>query len=528
MSQMCDLALSQAVDCDDQHKPKNDGEAQNVVAQPSNLRICSICHSAPARYKCPACSAMTCSCSCVKKHKLQAGCTGIREPVPAVQKEEMDDEMLQRDYRFLESVLSRLQRSLRDTRVHHLNENINPYKRRNEQQRKKREEEESLVFKHRFSQSSIENDDVKRRFKAVIPNYGGRGRRYEGVTFYRADIPSAFKKLRYEAKERGTHLAFMPRDMSRHSANTSHYSFKCRAIRWRVRVEFVQANVYFEATFDENISIGRIVSKFVSCALHELRGWNADELCGTPRAEPLHAREKVMCNARSCQEDPLKDYWSEGVVSMKNNTDVPLHSLPETRKCLKSGQKCEVLQHTRVNAEEIRSTEKEQQSKKTLISFANEDVIKMTLNSFCDSTGATYGTPEGPLAVDVTREPKINHPKPLNDSQKDQILMYQAVGIPQLSVLFKNENFYDNKRYLEMCVSDSLKESLSGLRVVEYPILSVFMKDHAHELASVKEDVHVTVNEADSGNHIEDKTFKYFDAECTDDFMDENLPFNFE
>lgn len=42
--------------------------------------LCSICHTSPPKYTCPACSASTCSVACVKRHKAWATCSGVRDP----------------------------------------------------------------------------------------------------------------------------------------------------------------------------------------------------------------------------------------------------------------------------------------------------------------------------------------------------------------------------------------------------------------------------------------------------------------
>lgn len=66
-----------------------------------------------------------------------------------------------------------------------------------------------------------------------IPNYrlGSHIISGSSVQLCRDDVPQMMKRLRYEVRQRGTQLAFMPRDMSRRTVNTSHYVHKQRAIK---------------------------------------------------------------------------------------------------------------------------------------------------------------------------------------------------------------------------------------------------------------------------------------------------------
>lgn len=135
-------------------------------------------------------------------------------------------------FRFLETVHSRLDQSFRNPKIHHLkDEELNQAKARKGSKAKK-EDEDSLVFKHKFSETIVE-DNLRERFQQLIPNYGTSRTQSRGlgISFHRSDLPSGLKRLRYQARERGTELAFMPRDMTRHSTNTSHFSHKHKTIR---------------------------------------------------------------------------------------------------------------------------------------------------------------------------------------------------------------------------------------------------------------------------------------------------------
>ncbi|XP_028855864.1 box C/D snoRNA protein 1 isoform X2 [Denticeps clupeoides] len=67
-----------------------------------SLTSCGVCGKAEARYRCPRCSEHSCSLPCVKKHKSESGCCGIRDKTLFVPLTKFDDMNLLNDYRFLE------------------------------------------------------------------------------------------------------------------------------------------------------------------------------------------------------------------------------------------------------------------------------------------------------------------------------------------------------------------------------------------------------------------------------------------
>ncbi|KAK2150802.1 hypothetical protein LSH36_387g00041 [Paralvinella palmiformis] len=63
---------------------------------------CEMCGENPAKYKCPKCSIRTCSLPCVKHHKTERNCDGIRDKTKFVEVSKFTDIDLLSDYRFLE------------------------------------------------------------------------------------------------------------------------------------------------------------------------------------------------------------------------------------------------------------------------------------------------------------------------------------------------------------------------------------------------------------------------------------------
>jgi len=80
-------------------------EALKALAEPPQARRkdCVICE-APAKYTCPRCNARTCSLTCVKKHKVEASCSGIVDAAAPVPLNEFTDKHLARDYHFMQDM----------------------------------------------------------------------------------------------------------------------------------------------------------------------------------------------------------------------------------------------------------------------------------------------------------------------------------------------------------------------------------------------------------------------------------------
>ncbi|EON67402.1 hypothetical protein W97_06655 [Coniosporium apollinis CBS 100218] len=73
--------------------------------QPLLSELCSICHNEAPKYKCPRCSARTCSLECSKKHKQRAQCSGIRDPTTFVRKSQLATPAgIDHDYNYLTGV----------------------------------------------------------------------------------------------------------------------------------------------------------------------------------------------------------------------------------------------------------------------------------------------------------------------------------------------------------------------------------------------------------------------------------------
>ncbi|VFV33237.1 box c d snorna protein 1 [Lynx pardinus] len=65
---------------------------------------CETCGTEEAKYRCPRCMRYSCSLPCVKKHKAELTCNGVRDKTAYVSIQQFTEMNLLSDYRFLEDV----------------------------------------------------------------------------------------------------------------------------------------------------------------------------------------------------------------------------------------------------------------------------------------------------------------------------------------------------------------------------------------------------------------------------------------
>ncbi|XP_078686302.1 uncharacterized protein LOC144918996 isoform X2 [Branchiostoma floridae x Branchiostoma belcheri] len=81
-------------------------------------RKCESCGEDMPKYRCPRCDRLSCSLPCVKKHKSDHGCDGVRDKTVYVPVKEFTERHLLSDYRFLEEVDRRVDNANRDVQAH--------------------------------------------------------------------------------------------------------------------------------------------------------------------------------------------------------------------------------------------------------------------------------------------------------------------------------------------------------------------------------------------------------------------------
>eukprot|EP01084_Bolivina_argentea_P103842 185979_1 len=82
------------------------------------LGICTNCNQNEGKYRCPRCSAVTCSLNCCNEHKSNNNCTGIKDKIDFVPYHAMNGDVLRKDMRFLMNLSSKIQVSSRDPLLH--------------------------------------------------------------------------------------------------------------------------------------------------------------------------------------------------------------------------------------------------------------------------------------------------------------------------------------------------------------------------------------------------------------------------
>ncbi|KAL6483783.1 hypothetical protein MHYP_G00086550 [Metynnis hypsauchen] len=83
-----------------------------------SLTRCDVCEAEEAKYRCPNCLKFSCSLSCVKQHKHESGCSGVRDKTAFVRLSQFSEINLLNDYRFLEETARVADKPRRDSLLH--------------------------------------------------------------------------------------------------------------------------------------------------------------------------------------------------------------------------------------------------------------------------------------------------------------------------------------------------------------------------------------------------------------------------
>lgn len=163
-------------------------------------RKCTQCGK-PSRYCCPKCSARSCSLPCVKQHKRNEECDGIRDKTAYIPLSDFSDLDLLSDYRFLE--------------------------------------ESSRVAENAY------------RNKSKL-----------GIFSQRSCLPGNVHQLQVRAGQKGVHLKILPKCFTKRRENTSQYHFKEKCIYWHILWDFVQAETkVHDERIPEKETLGRCLGR---------------------------------------------------------------------------------------------------------------------------------------------------------------------------------------------------------------------------------------------------------------------------
>ncbi|GAA5908321.1 hypothetical protein JCM6882_006801 [Rhodosporidiobolus microsporus] len=165
-----------------------------MEASTSRLGLCQTCNTAPARYRCPACSHPSCSVACSSAHKTATQCTGVAPAVweRPIQANEMTWGSLMRDQSYIAGVGRAV-------------------------------------------------EEVGRQLvqEKTLPQGRGAGRgRDEGETVRLDERSEKEEKMVREARNEGVELVLLPKGMSKRLKNGTRWDPKNNRLEWTVEVAF--------------------------------------------------------------------------------------------------------------------------------------------------------------------------------------------------------------------------------------------------------------------------------------------------
>ncbi|CAI5994802.1 unnamed protein product [Closterium sp. NIES-64] len=170
--------------------------------------MCSQCQQDPAKYRCPGCSAATCSVLCVKAHKTASGCTGKRNRAEFVPITKFDDNQL------VSGV------TVESGRCH--------------------DGQCGNESDLRFLEDALLQYDVAKRTRTAL------GVRYE------AQVGKHWGRMQQTARQRGVQLLLMPPGMSKRKSNRTYFQHRKRCIMWHVRWQFAIRSIRMDENNNDN------------------------------------------------------------------------------------------------------------------------------------------------------------------------------------------------------------------------------------------------------------------------------------
>ncbi|KAM3956613.1 box C/D snoRNA protein 1 [Aphomia sociella] len=184
----------------------SDSDTDNEREPFYRLGDCEVCAAKKAIYSCPKCEVKTCCLDCVRIHKKELECDGVRDRTKFIRIKDFCDTDLLSDYRLLE---------------------------------------ECARFVYGVKR------DEKKRFTRIDK-----------------DLPIHLFKLKMAARQRGIVLQFLAQNFTRHKTNTTRYNYKTNIINWRV--EWVFPNVdtdpikFVDEKISERTRLSELLEKYLN------------------------------------------------------------------------------------------------------------------------------------------------------------------------------------------------------------------------------------------------------------------------
>ncbi|KAK7603559.1 hypothetical protein V9T40_003558 [Parthenolecanium corni] len=166
------------------------------------LGNCEVCDAEVSKYTCPRCEVKTCSLSCVKIHKFELECSGIRDRTAFKSMKKFSNLDLLSDYRFLEDIAR-------------------------------------TTLKYR--------KDINKRY-----------------TRFNTALPVQLFKLKRAAYSRGVRLLYLPQNFSKHRENSTYFEWKSNKFYWRIEWTFF-TDSGIKKIVDERVldteKLGKVISQ---------------------------------------------------------------------------------------------------------------------------------------------------------------------------------------------------------------------------------------------------------------------------
>ena len=230
-----------------------------------------------SKYRCPGCGERSCSLACVKRHKAEKPCDGRRDPAAYFALGDGTDELLLRDYHFLEQ-----------------------------------------------AGKTVDGAGRALRQSGVAKSAGARP----------PQQPPHRRKLLQQAERRGVALELLPVGMQRQRENTSSFEQRAQQLRWRVELHFAAAQVrHVEASVPERTVLRALLDALLlpaAAAAAEV-GPSADADGAAAAAAPAAARFGGDDGQRALLRHKLRLYARAGVGELGVFLRVPHTRADEPR-----------------------------------------------------------------------------------------------------------------------------------------------------------------------------------------------------
>lgn len=236
-------------------------ENPTITQQQLSKRLgkCEVCAANDAKYTCPKCEVKTCCLSCLKIHKKELECDGIRDKTKYIPLKKMTKMDLMSDYNFLEECTRYVQDRKRDK--------LKKYTKQN--------------------------------------NY---------------ELPTCMFRLRAAALTRGTELRFLLPNFTRSKQNTTRLDYKTQIISWKIEWNFPNAGEKIIVFVDDQCNEEQ---KLIDLCLKYIDGNCLEEVPRKKELEFYHSKRyeelRFLLRAEGVRRSGNRFFNLDPLLSLKEN-----------------------------------------------------------------------------------------------------------------------------------------------------------------------------------------------------------------